>query len=694
MRKLTAILLVFSLILCLCACGHKDKGDDERECGVYITVEADDVYTVSCGTEAGSESATPADGSAISAGETYHFDFAGDAANGKDCKVINYMICVYDKDFNIIAEESFEDDFSNMARIDIVVTEDHNIIYKDGNVNCGGRVVVSMSTYNDTNGLSATEALVSVFNNEAAGTNISNTLASYLESFKSEAEANRASYTQNTSGMGGEIPPFNMSHSFSVSRGDNNIVSFRVRDYVYLGTQEIETISGRNFDLNSGNELKLVDVFKDVDALKNHCTEYILISTTTDDGIYNEGFTNVIPELIADGNWYFNNEGLVIAASKGVISEGNHEFVIPYSEIEDYINEAYLPGAKDTMASGNISVCYADESSADSFNFVVNGDEPCSTGDLIISAGGNISNIGVYTVSYDAENNSYGLISQLLYCSDLRSGGAFAVKAALESTPNILVQYTTPYGTVKNNLLSVDENGNICILDPDGGEEGISIIDELPFDLDMNGDGKSDEISIKGGKINITSGSETGTYDTGLEEITVALLHDSDCDGNLELFVGGDMASDDYIVYCLKFDGKSIKDIPFDGEDFMFGSIVGFTANAINVNTRCDVLGTYAYVKEYRYDNGQFKAVDKSSYKVKSETYIVPNADLNTSEGGVIPAGTEVKVISSDFTSYVTVETKDGTSGTLTLATNNGEGGWLINGTPETELFQSLPYAD
>ena len=694
MRKLTAFLLIISLVFCLCACGHKDGGKDERKCGVYITVEADDVYTLSCGTEKGSDSVTPADGSAIKAGETYHFDFAGNAAKGNKSAVMDYMICVYDKDFNIISEESFEDDFANMAKIEIVVTADHNIIYKGGSVNCGGKVTVTMNSYDDSLGVTATEATVSVHNNLDAGNAISSALASYVDNFKANAEPNRASYTENTAGMGDNIPQFRMAHDICVARGDSSLVSFRVRDYAYLGTSETETISGHTFDLESGNELALADVFNNVDELVKQATEYILISTTTDDGIFNEGFTSVIPELIKDGNWYFNSTGLVIVACKGVIAESEHEFTIPYSDIEKLINENYLPEANDKMTSGSINACFADENSAGEYNFVTLGEQPCAAGDIIISANGNITNIGVFSVAYNADSNSFGLLNQLFYCSDLHSGGAFAIKSALESTANILVQFTTPYGSVTNNFLSVDENGNINITDPDGGDKGVDIMSDLPFTLDLNGDGKDDEISINGGKVDIVSGTASGTFDTGLSEITIATLHDSDCDGYFELFVGGDMASDDYIVYCLKFDGKTIKDIPFDGEDFIFGYVTGFAANEVSVSTRIDVLGTYFYIKNYEYSKGEFRAVDSSSYKINTENYIIPTADLSTSEGGVIPAGTEIKITGTDLASYVTVQAKDGTSGTLSLSTTNGDGGWLINGVAESELFQSLPYAD
>ena len=693
MRRLTAVLLVFSLIFCLCACGHKGDGNDERECGVFVTVKADDIYAVSCGTENGSDSATPADGGTIKKGEVYHFDFAGDAAEGSKSAVIPYMICIYDENFNIISEASFEDDFSNMAKVQIVVTKDHNIIYEGGKVDCGGKVSVDLNRFNDSLGVYATEADVSIANNEEASSKINKALDGYIDSFTENTEANRASYTKNTSGVSGEIPDFSMTHDVSVSRGDSSIICFRTRDYVYLGTEEKDTVIAHNFDTASGKELKLEDVFNDIDALKSFCTENILISTTAEEGVYKEGFTSVIPELVKDGNWYLSNDGLVIIANKGVVSDKLHEFKIPYSDIEKYLNEEYMPNSKKTVAPGSITASFANEKSADDYVLIGDDGDDYSDGDLLIAASGSISNVGVYSVKYNSDNNSYGLISQLFYCSDLREGGAFTVETALEATPNILVQFTTPYGTVTNNLLSLDADGNVSITDPDGGNNGIDIINDLPFELDLNGDSNNDEISISGGSVNIKSGGSSADFDTGLEEITVALLHDSDCDGNFELFVGGDMASDDYIVYCLKYDGKTIKSISFDGEACAYGDVSSFAANKIYLNTVANILGTYSYTKEFEYSDGEFKAVKSSSYKISTDTYIVPNTDLALAEGGTISAGSEIRITGTDFESFVSVEAKDGTSGKLQLSKNNGEGGWLINGAPESEVFQSLPYA-
>lgn len=89
MRKFLAIALAVCCVFSLCACGSKDTGEKERKCGVYITMEANDVFTVSCGTDEGSDSFKNADESAIAAGTVIHFDFAGDKADSTEKPISN-----------------------------------------------------------------------------------------------------------------------------------------------------------------------------------------------------------------------------------------------------------------------------------------------------------------------------------------------------------------------------------------------------------------------------------------------------------------------------------------------------------------------------------------------------------------------------------------------------------------------------
>ena len=144
MRRFLAVLMALSVILTLCACSGSNT-EKRRKCGLYVTVEATDVYTVSFGTDSGSESCTPAKGDTFKSGEVVHFDPAGTHAEKKASYVIDYTVCVYDKDMEILAVASFSDDFGNMAKINITVTEDHHIVYSGESVSCGGSVIVDIN---------------------------------------------------------------------------------------------------------------------------------------------------------------------------------------------------------------------------------------------------------------------------------------------------------------------------------------------------------------------------------------------------------------------------------------------------------------------------------------------------------------------------------------------------------------------
>jgi len=149
MRRAFSLFLAIIMVFTLCSCGKEETEELERECGVYITVEASDIYAVSCGTENGSETCQHADGTPISIGEVIHFDFAGDGANTASCPM-NYSIGIMDKALESLAVKPFSDDFGNLARIDITVTADHHIAYSGSSASCGGDVTVSFPTTRPT----------------------------------------------------------------------------------------------------------------------------------------------------------------------------------------------------------------------------------------------------------------------------------------------------------------------------------------------------------------------------------------------------------------------------------------------------------------------------------------------------------------------------------------------------------------
>ena len=147
MKKLIAAALAICLLFALCSCGEEIEEPVARDCGLYITIEAKDVFVVACGTDAGSDSCENADKTPFAPGSTVHFDFAGDAAEASEPCEIAYSVCIYDRNLNVIANESFTDDFSGLAKVKVTVTEDHSILREGEKPSFGGEVIVSFGSF-------------------------------------------------------------------------------------------------------------------------------------------------------------------------------------------------------------------------------------------------------------------------------------------------------------------------------------------------------------------------------------------------------------------------------------------------------------------------------------------------------------------------------------------------------------------
>lgn len=320
---------------------EKDTGEAERECGVYITMQASDVFTVSCGTEDGSDSFENADKSAIKAGSVIHFDFAGDKAESTERADIEYSICIYDKELNILSTKSFVDDFSNKARIDITVTEDHKIINANAG-SCGGDVVIEMATETGDDNVSYMSPTVFMPERSDAAAKINESLEALATEYTTKTyQDNYGHYTQNIGdGTAKGLSAFGMERTIRSQRADSGVISLRIVDRASLGTTNTLKISGISYDPQTGDELKLADLGSSSEKLVNTVSEKILVSFNEDpkyrDVFFNEGYTETIKSLVSDGHWYLSADGIVIIANPGEMADaaaGFYEFTVPYSEL-------------------------------------------------------------------------------------------------------------------------------------------------------------------------------------------------------------------------------------------------------------------------------------------------------------------------------------------------------------------------
>lgn len=705
MRKIIAMALAFCCVLSLCACGKKDTGEVERECGVYITMQASDVFTVSCGTEDGSDSFENADKSAIKAGSVIHFDFAGDKAESTERADIEYSICIYDKELNILATKSFVDDFSNKARIDITVTEDHKIINANAG-SCGGDVVIEMATETGDDNVSYMSPTVFMPERSDAAAKINESLKALATEYTTKTyQDNYGHYTQNIGdGTAKGLSAFGMERTIRSQRADSGVISLRVVDRASLGTTNTLKISGISYDPQTGDELKLADLGSSSEKLVNTVSEKILVSFNEDpkyrDVFFNEGYTETIKSLVSDGHWYLSADGIVIIANPGEIADaaaGFYEFTVPYSELGDVISKDYIPSADLDGSEGDVSVEFAADNSAADLTFL---GSPAAEDikSLILSASGSIYDLDVYTISYNEAAKTYNILKQILACSDMSDGAALAINAQLEgTTPGMVVRFKLADATQEIRLLSLDENGAVKVTDPNASS-GAVITSRLPYTGDIDGDNKDETISTAADEQGLTilnieaNGSTTGVT-TGITELGSIRLFDLDGDGVREIYLDGKDANGQSITCAVLYSAGESRPLHlalFDSQSYALGTIKDFEDGKLVLDTEMNILGTYKVKSVYTLSDNTFAKSSGDIVFDNNTTYVTTSKSITLSNGSLLAKGTKLRFTSTDGSSVIHFVTDGGFTGSIPIASSGA--GWTIGGQPDTSCFTSLPY--
>lgn len=705
MRKFIAIALAFCCVLSLCACGKKDTGEKERECGVYITMEANDVFTVSCGTDEGSDSFKNADETAIAAGTVIHFDFAGDKADSTERADIEYSICLYDKDLNIIEAKSFVDDFSNNARVDITVTEDHKIINANAAKN-GGDVVIDMTTASGKDGVRYMSPTVFMSERSEAADKINEGLRAMETEYTTKTyQDNYGHYTQNIGdGTAQGLSAFSMSRTIRSERADSSIVSLRIVDRASLGTTSTLKISGSTFNSQTGEEIKLADLGDSGEKIVNAVSEKILVSFNEDpkyQGVFfNEGYSETIKSLVSDGHWYLSADGIVIIANPGEIADaaaGFYEFTVSYDELGDVINKDFIPSSDLSGSEGDVSVAFTADSKASDLTLLGSA-AATDIKSLLLSASGNVYDLDVYTINYNESAKTYTLVQQVLACSDMSDGAALAINAELEgTTPTMVVRFKLADGTHEIRLLSLDENGAVKVTNP-YASAGTVITSRLPYSGDIDGDNKEETINTSTDAqglvvLNVEASGKTAEVSAGIKEIGSIRLFDLDGDGAKEIYLDGKDA-DGQAITCAAFysaaETQPLHLALFDSQSYALGTIKDFSDGKLVVDNEMNILGTYKVKNVYTLADKSFSKASGDIVFDNNTTYVTTTKSITLSNGSLLATGTKLRFTSTDGSSVINFVTDGGFTGSIPIASSGS--GWTISGQPDTSYFTSLPY--
>ena len=252
----------------------------------------------------------------------------------------------------------------------------------------------------------------------------------------------------------------------SVTRCDTRVLSavFDVSQDIG-GIHADSTRTSRSYNADNGSLLTLADIAKNEEQLKTFIKNYVIGLAAGDD--YREGgvsilfddFESTIKDLVdAGANWYFSDGGLVFYANPYDIapySRGVLLFEIPYSALEEFIDEGFMP-VEYEGENGMLLADDGDKLDRSSLNILgtVTVDEDGQS--VVLSAEETVYNVKIYTSGRMLWQRNY-----------LTTGEGVEVKSFIpDAQPSIAVSYELADGTeIVRGIFQSGKDGSILLVD-------------------------------------------------------------------------------------------------------------------------------------------------------------------------------------------------------------------------------------
>lgn len=274
----------------------------------------------------------------------------------------------------------------------------------------------------------------------------------------------------------------------------------------------------------------------------------------------------------------------------------------------------------------------------------------------------------------------------------------FCTVALAETDDAALIESIVP----RNTAVSVD-------LDGDGAEETIewNLVDQ-------------DEYTSLVELIVARAEGESLVYPTEIESSEAVYVADLDGDGVTEIFLTGDVASDDYFTVCLHLAGGALREVLFadtnrgdSGAGYFkagYGLLTGMdpAAGTVTLYGSQDVLGTWFASRTLKLDaNGLFEYADSGWWireydpadeEIWEYAALTAKAEVPCVIDGqqtALQPGDQLLITASDKSDQASFITKDGREGMLSISPDYTRGwGMMVDNIPEDDLFEYVPYAD
>ena len=174
-------------------------------------------------------------------------------------------------------------------------------------------------------------------------------------------------------------------------------------------------------------------------------------------------------------------------------------------------------------------------------------------------------------------------------------------------------------------------------------------------------------------------------------------LADLNGDNLVEIYFGGDMASDDYAFSVWTVDEMGLELVKIDGQSYIPARITSFEDKTLKLEQAIDVLGTYHGTSSYCFGatdeleqlDAYWQIESTFALKLKKALPVTMSDGSQTS----LPVGTQLSVTATDAQSVVFFKTGAGSTGSIAIEQAGDGYSWLIGGVSENEYFETLPYA-
>lgn len=240
------------------------------------------------------------------------------------------------------------------------------------------------------------------------------------------------------------------------------------------------------------------------------------------------------------------------------------------------------------------------------------------------------------------------------------------------------------------------------------------LVTQYNFDIDGNGRKNSIELLQIRDKfdqffytVRVVCGNVFYDADVTFPSVSSLWMADLDADGCAEIYISGDMASDDYMTYGWTLGENGLQSVFFCGNirsgeyekaaPCIDGEILTIANQAMHLESYVHRLGSHYVTQDYTAEaDGTLTPMPNQDWTCDDGRMVTVTKELPVTSGGkktTLPVGTQLTVTAVNAGTRAYFRTESGMTGFVTLEEGEYFGAWNIDGISDTEYFDNLIYA-